>query len=87
MRRPDTFANYGRRDLLRTIGFTGGLAAVAGCGTTAPAPVAPAATAVPTANPGAGATAPPIARRPEVRGLKVGYLPVTDATPLLVAHH
>jgi NitT/TauT family transport system substrate-binding protein len=24
---------------------------------------------------------------PEVRGLRVGYLPITDATPLLVAHH
>lgn len=92
----DSRTGYGRRDLLRTIGFTGSLATVAGCGTTGTPPVAPVPTAKPSSasTPASASGAPPVptpspvvAKSPEAKGLKVGYLPITDATPLLVAHN
>jgi NitT/TauT family transport system substrate-binding protein len=94
----DLLTAYGRRDLLRTIGFTGGLATVAGCGAseTQPAASVPTSAPKPTGAPKPASTvqaaaivtaSPVVAKVPEVKGLKVGYLPITDATPLLVAHN
>lgn len=90
---PQPAGPYGRRDLLRTIGYTSALGTVAACGTST-APTPPVATSIPTPAPvpATSAAAPAVAptarpaRTPETRGLRIGYLPVTDATPLLVAH-
>jgi NitT/TauT family transport system substrate-binding protein len=65
-------AMVGRRDLLRTLGLLG--ATAAGLPPARPAGVARAAA------PGAGVG--PL----ETTGLRIGYLPITDATPLLLAH-
>ncbi len=68
-----------RRDVLRTIGLSGAAAAagssiLAGCGSgMAPGDARPGATAAP-------------AGQLETRALRIGYLPITDATPLLLAH-
>src|SRR5262245_37697468 len=65
-------AMVGRRDLLRTLGRLG--TAAAGLPAARPAGVARAAA------PGTGVG--PL----ETAGLRIGYLPITDATPLLLAH-
>ena len=78
---------YGRRDLLRSIGFTGGLATVAACGAseTQPAAAIPTSVPKPTGAPTAASTTQAaavvtasqvVAKVPEVKGLKVGYLPI-----------
>lgn len=67
---------FGRRDLLRTIGLLG--AAAAGLPPGRRAGVAPG-----VASAGApGASGGPL----EATALRIGYLPITDATPLLLAH-
>jgi NitT/TauT family transport system substrate-binding protein len=81
-----------RRDFLRLSAFAGlaataAPAVLAACGddddeTPTPAPTTPAGTGTPTGT----ATAAVTARPPEVKQLRVGYLPITDATPLLLAH-
>jgi NitT/TauT family transport system substrate-binding protein len=81
-----------RRDFLRLSAFAGlaataAPAVLAACGddddeTPTPAATTPAGTGTPTGTATAAVTAGP----PEVKQLRVGYLPITDATPLLLAH-
>ena len=67
-----------RRDVFRAFGIAttagAGAALLAACGT-APSSGAPASQSAPAAG---GA--------PETKALRIGYLPITDATPLLLAH-
>ena len=81
-----------RRELLRMMGLSGlalgaGSTALAGCGaapqaTPAPSPAAAGAAATsPAASPAAGA-----AGKAGAMTARIGYLPITDATPLLLAH-
>jgi NitT/TauT family transport system substrate-binding protein len=67
-----------RRDVFRAFGIAttagAGAAMLAACGT-APSSSAPASQSAPAA----GGT-------PETKALRIGYLPITDATPLLLAH-
>jgi hypothetical protein len=68
-----------RRDVFRTFGVTttavAGAAALAACGVGAPA-----------ASNAPASTGPAPSGTPESKSLRIGYLPITDATPLLVAH-
>jgi NitT/TauT family transport system substrate-binding protein len=72
-----------RRDLFRAFGITttagASAALLAACGGAASS-TAPAAQGTPSG--GAAATGGP----PETKALRIGYLPITDATPLLLAH-
>ncbi|MBM4419128.1 MAG: ABC transporter substrate-binding protein [Chloroflexi bacterium] len=68
-----------RREFLRMIGFGSAAAtALAAC-----APVAPATTPIPASAP-AAPTAPAVSSGPAEA--RIGYLPITDAAPLLLAH-
>jgi NitT/TauT family transport system substrate-binding protein len=80
-----------RRDFLRLsaiagLAATAAPAVLAACGdddeTPTPAPTTPAGAGTPAGTATAAVTAGP----PEVKQLRVGYLPITDATPLLLAH-
>ena len=66
-----------RRDLFRAFGITTtaatSAALLAACGQAAVPGAAPPGTAAPSG-------------QPESKGLRIGYLPITDATPLLLAH-
>jgi NitT/TauT family transport system substrate-binding protein len=72
----------GRRELFRAFGVTttaaSGAALLAACGQAA----------APSGGAGApaGGAQPAIGGTPESKGLRIGYLPITDATPLLLAH-
>src|SRR5437773_3444878 len=75
-----------RRDLFRTFGIattaaTAGAGLLAACGQSAGTGGAPSAAGTSGAATGAqpGGT-------PETKTLRIGYLPITDATPLLLAH-
>ncbi|MGH7753774.1 MAG: ABC transporter substrate-binding protein, partial [Gemmatimonadales bacterium] len=71
-------AALGRRHLLRTIGLAGAAAVGAGLRSGYGAWAAPG---------GAGSAAPEADSGPlEATALRIGYLPITDATPLLLAH-
>lgn len=83
-----------RREFLRLLGLSGLTLSTAGswlagcqaAGPTSP-PTAAAGTAAPTAAPAAGATtAPAAATGDQSMNLKIGYLPITDAAPLLLGH-
>jgi NitT/TauT family transport system substrate-binding protein len=87
--------NLKRRDFLRLSGFAGLAAAapaiLAACGdddddTPTPTATTPAATGTATGTATATGTSTATAGPPEARQLRVGYLPITDATPLLLAH-
>lgn len=74
--RPDAPANrrlLGRREALRGGAALFGALALAGCSSTA----------APATSPVAGS---PVPRSEELPPVKIGYLPITDATPLLIAH-
>jgi NitT/TauT family transport system substrate-binding protein len=70
----------GRRELFRAFGITttaaSGAALLAACGQAA----------APSSAPASSGAQPTIAGTPETKQLKIGYLPITDATPLLLAH-
>ncbi len=72
-----------RRDLFRGFGIT--TTAAAGAGLLAACGQSPDASSVPAAGTSA-ATGPLPSGTPETKTLRVGYLPITDATPLLLAH-
>src|SRR5438046_1524258 len=65
-----------RRDVFRALGITttagAGAALLAACGT--------------DAGSSAGSQSAPTGGPPESKALRIGYLPITDATPLLLAH-
>ncbi len=74
-----------RRDVLRMLGLSltaGGL--LAACGGSDEAPTKGQSAASPQATTAAAATTAPV--KPEQAALKIGYLPITDAAPLLLAH-
>lgn len=81
-----------RRDFLRTMGISGSTALIgaastgllAACGPMSTRGAAPASTAATSASASTGAST--AAGQPENKTLRIGYLPITDATPLLIAH-
>lgn len=77
-----------RRDLFRAFGITTTAAAATSAGLLAACGPSSETTATPAQPTGATAGGTPPARsgEPEGKTLRVGYLPITDATPLLVAH-
>jgi NitT/TauT family transport system substrate-binding protein len=71
-----------RREVLRSGAGLLALLGLAGCGPSLAAPVT-SPTSRPSPSPAASATSGPTEELPPV---KIGYLPILDATPLLVAH-